>query len=104
VKVAAHDPQGIDQAKPHLDEVTFAASPYECAEGADAVVILTEWDAFRALDFERLGSVMRQRVLIDLRNVYRRGEVARHGFRYVGIGRGENSAMMSKLLLTAAAE
>jgi UDPglucose 6-dehydrogenase len=87
ISVAAHDPQGMDQARPHLKDVTFADNPYDCAEGADALVILTEWDAFRALDFERLGRLMKARVLIDLRNVYRRGEVSRHGFRYVSIGR-----------------
>jgi UDPglucose 6-dehydrogenase len=96
VKVAAHDPQGIEQARPHLHDVTFAVSPYECAEGADALVILTEWDAFRALDFERLGSVMKNRVLVDLRNVYRRGEVARHGFRYVSIGRPGEEALSAR--------
>jgi UDPglucose 6-dehydrogenase len=87
VKVTAHDPQGMDQARTLLKDVGFADNAYLCAEGADALVILTEWDAFRALDFDRLGRVMAGRVLIDLRNVYRRGEVARHGFRYVSIGR-----------------
>ena len=59
-------------------------------------MILTEWDAFRALDFERLGTVMKNRVLIDLRNVYRRGEVARHGFRYVSIGRPGEDAISAR--------
>src|SRR5690606_7951693 len=53
--VAAYDPQGIEQARPLLPGVEFADGPYTCADGADALVILTEWDAFRALDFERLG-------------------------------------------------
>ena len=96
VSVAAHDPQGMEQAREHLRNVTFADSPYDCAAGADALVILTEWDAFRALDFERLGATMRSRVLIDLRNVYRRGEVARHGFRYVSIGRPGEEAIAAR--------
>jgi UDPglucose 6-dehydrogenase len=96
VSVAAHDPQGMEQAREHLRNVAFADSPYECAAGADALVILTEWDAFRALDFERLGATMRSRVLIDLRNVYRRGEVARHGFRYVSIGRPGEEAIAAR--------
>jgi len=85
--VAAYDPQGVEQAKTQLQDVTFAEDPYACAAGADALVILTEWDAFRALDFERLGAAMRRSVLVDLRNIYRRGEVERYGFRYVSVGR-----------------
>jgi len=85
--VAAYDPQGIEQARSHLPGVEFADGPYTCAEGADALVILTEWDAFRALDFERLGGAMRKAVLVDLRNIYRRSEVERYGFRYASIGR-----------------
>jgi UDPglucose 6-dehydrogenase len=96
IKVAAHDPEGMEQARPLLKDVAFAASPYECAAGADALVILTEWDAFRALDFQRLGSVMNNRLLIDLRNVYRRGEVARHGFRYVSVGRPGEDAVAAR--------
>jgi UDPglucose 6-dehydrogenase len=104
VKVTAHDPQGIEQARPLLRDVGFSTSPYDCADGADALVILTEWDAFRALDFERLGSVMKNRVLIDLRNVYRRGEVARHGFRYVSVGRPGEDAQAGRAGAQAARE
>ncbi|SJZ84809.1 UDP-glucose dehydrogenase family protein [Consotaella salsifontis] len=87
-EVKAYDPEGIDQAKPLLDaSVAFASGPYDCAEGADAVVIVTEWDSFRALDLSRLKSVMRQPVLVDLRNIYREDEVARFGFTYTGVGR-----------------
>ncbi len=85
--VTAYDPQGAAQAKPLLPDVNFAEGPYECAADADALVILVEWDAFRALDFERLAKEMRRRVLVDLRNIYRRDDIRRHGFRYVSLGR-----------------
>ncbi|MCJ2035807.1 UDP binding domain-containing protein, partial [Methylobacterium sp. J-068] len=59
---------------------------YDCAQGADAVVIVTEWNAFRALDFARLRAAMTAPVMVDLRNVYKADEATRHGFRYAGIG------------------
>jgi len=90
-KIVAHDPVGMEAAKPLLDErVSYAESPYEAAEGADAIVLVTEWDQFRALDFGRLKAAMRVPVLVDLRNVYSREEVARHGFAYEGVGRADS--------------
>ena len=86
-KVRAYDPVGMEQAKPLLDKVTFCGGAYECAEGASALVIVTEWEQFRALDFARLKKVMAKPVLVDLRNVYRPEEVARHGFVYESVGR-----------------
>jgi len=68
--------------------VAFSEDAYACADGADAVVIVTEWDMFRALDLPRLRRAMRGNVLVDLRNVYRPDEVAPHGFAYTSIGRG----------------
>ncbi|WP_298964408.1 UDP-glucose/GDP-mannose dehydrogenase family protein [uncultured Methylobacterium sp.] len=88
-EVIAYDPEGIEQARPLLDKVTYAADAYACAEGAEALVIVTEWNAFRALDFARLGRSMAAKVLVDLRNVYRPEEVERHGFAYTSVGRGE---------------
>ncbi|HVZ50440.1 MAG TPA: UDP-glucose/GDP-mannose dehydrogenase family protein, partial [Pseudolabrys sp.] len=70
-KVRAYDPAGMEQAKGVVDDVTFCADAYHCAEGASALVIVTEWEQFRALDFERLKQVMERPVLVDLRNVYR---------------------------------
>jgi UDPglucose 6-dehydrogenase len=67
--------------------VTFCNDAYACAEGASALVIVTEWEQFRALDFKRLKETMTQPVLVDLRNVYRPDEIARHGFVYESIGR-----------------
>jgi UDPglucose 6-dehydrogenase len=77
----------MEQAKSMLGDVTYCADAYDCARGADALVLVTEWEAFRALDFGRLKSVMARPLVVDLRNVYGPDEMARHGFRYVGIGR-----------------
>jgi UDPglucose 6-dehydrogenase len=85
-KVRAHDPAGMDQARALLPDVTLCADPYECARGAEALVIVTEWDAFRALDFKRLAEMMASPSIVDLRNVYRPEDVRRRGFRYVGVG------------------
>lgn len=87
-KVRAYDPEGTEQARPLLEGVTFCRSPYEAAEGASAIAIVTEWDQFRALDLARLKDVMAEPVLVDLRNIYQAEEVTRHGFAYTSIGRG----------------
>jgi UDPglucose 6-dehydrogenase len=85
--VHAHDPQGMEQAKPLLAGATFCNGPYEAAEGADVLVIVTEWDAYRALDFDRLKQAMKSAVVVDLRNIYRPDEMAAKGFRYSSVGR-----------------
>ena len=84
--VRAFDPEA-HEARQLLPDVQFTASPYEAVEGADAVVIITEWDQFRALDLERVKTLMRTPTLIDLRNIYKTDAMARLGFRYVSIGR-----------------
>jgi UDPglucose 6-dehydrogenase len=84
-RVRAYDPVGMEQAKPALSGVEFCDGPYHCAEGADALVIVTEWEQFRALDFTRIKAAMKQPVLVDLRNVYRPEEM--EGFAYHSIGR-----------------
>jgi UDPglucose 6-dehydrogenase len=86
-KVRAYDPAGMEQAKPLLPNVTFCEDAYICADGASALVIVTEWEQFRALDFERLKCVMERPVLVDLRNIYRPEEAARAGFVYESVGR-----------------
>ena len=91
-RVRAHDPQGMEQARALLTDVAYFDDPYECAEGAEALVIVTEWEAFRALDLERLAEVMKSRVLIDLRNIYPVEEVSRYGFAHVGVGRAPEKA------------
>jgi len=87
--VRAYDPVGMEQARQVLSGIEFCDGPYVCAEGADALVIVTEWEQFRALDLDRLKDVMKQSVLVDLRNVYRAEEL--QGFAYHGIGRGRSS-------------
>jgi UDPglucose 6-dehydrogenase len=86
--VRAYDPAGMAQARDMLSGVMFCENEYHCAEGASALVIVTEWEQFRALDFTRLKQAMAQPVLVDLRNVYRPDEVTRHGFKYESVGRG----------------
>jgi UDPglucose 6-dehydrogenase len=86
-KVRVYDPVGMEQAKSVLSNVTYCDGAYDCAEGADALVIVTEWEQFRALDFERLKELMACPVVVDLRNIYRPEEMAEHGFLYAGVGR-----------------
>ena len=85
--VRAYDPVGMTHAGNEFPGVTFSDGPYECADGADALVIVTEWEQFRALDLARIKQSMKQPVLIDLRNVYRPAEMAQLGFIYDSIGR-----------------
>jgi UDPglucose 6-dehydrogenase len=88
VKVRAYDPEGMEEAKKVLPSgVDYGTGPYEIAAGADAIVIVTEWDAFRALDFAKLKTIMTQPVLVDLRNIYRPDEMAEIGFTYDSVGR-----------------
>ncbi len=86
-KVRVFDPVGMEQAKNMIGNATFCEDAYSCAEGASALVIVTEWEQFRALDFKRLKSAMVSPVLVDLRNIYRAEEIVRHGFVYESIGR-----------------
>ncbi|MDU3042535.1 UDP-glucose/GDP-mannose dehydrogenase family protein, partial [Bradyrhizobium sp.] len=86
-KVRAHDPVGIEQAKKELPEIAYYDDPYDCATGADAIVLVTEWVQYRAMDLDRLKEVMAHPVVVDLRNVYRPDEMAAHGFIYESVGR-----------------
>jgi UDPglucose 6-dehydrogenase len=85
--VQAYDPEG-HEAKKMLKDVDFKDGPYEAVEGADAVVIITEWDQFRALDLDRMKLLMNKPNVVDLRNIYRPQEMTSRGFNYIGIGRG----------------
>ena len=85
--VRAYDPVGMEQAKSLLPDIDYASSAYTCAEGADALVIITEWEQFRALDMGRLKDIMARPVVVDLRNVYRPDDMAKHGFVYQAVGR-----------------
>jgi len=85
--ISAFDPEGETEARRLLQDVDFASDPYAAAMGADAVVIITEWDQFRALDLDRLKADMAAPVLVDLRNIYRPDDVRRQGFEYTSVGR-----------------
>ncbi|BCA62062.1 UDP-glucose 6-dehydrogenase [Sphingomonas sp. HMP9] len=87
VTVRAHDPEGMGPAKAMMPDLVYCADAYDAAEGADAVVIVTEWDAYRALDLARLKRVMAGPVMVDLRNVYQRADVEQAGFAYTAVGR-----------------
>jgi len=87
-RIQAYDPED-HRARQLLRDVDFAANAYEAARGADALVILTEWDQFRALDIPLVKGLMRAPVVIDLRNIYEPAEMAAHGVRYVSVGRRE---------------
>ena len=87
-RVQAFDPEGTEQAKLVLPaSVVYCESPYAALEGADALTIVTEWDAFRALDLDRVKKALSAPIVVDLRNIYRPEEMARRGFTYVSIGR-----------------
>lgn len=86
-EVVAYDPEGMALAAPMMPAVTMCDSPYSAAQGADAIALVTEWDAFRALDLDRIKAAMRTPVMVDLRNVYDPAEMRAAGFTYASIGR-----------------
>ncbi len=86
-RIRAYDPEGMAAAKALMPEIDLADDAYEAAQGADAVVIVTEWDIFRALDLKRLASAMAAPVMVDLRNIYPIADAARAGFTYSSVGR-----------------
>jgi UDPglucose 6-dehydrogenase len=95
VHVRGYDPEGMEQAKALMPGVELCANPYEAAAGANAVVLVTEWDVLRALDLERLAKTMAEPALVDLRNVYPVEEVEAAGLKWYGVGkspRGGKSA------------
>jgi UDPglucose 6-dehydrogenase len=85
--VHAYDPEGMEMAKAVIGPITYGSDPYEIADGADAIVIVTEWDEFRALDLKRMKSLLKTPTIVDLRNIYPVAEVSKHGFRYFAIGK-----------------
>ena len=86
-RIRAYDPEGMAAARALLTDVDYARDPYDCARGAHALVIVTEWDLFRALDLGRLKAALAEPVVVDLRNIYRPEDMRRHGFAYTSIGR-----------------
>ena len=90
-KIQAFDPQGMQEAKKFLNNIKFSKGPYEAMEGADALVIITEWNAFRALDLQRVKGLLKSPILVDLRNIYNLVEMRKAGFVYFSVGRKEAS-------------
>jgi UDPglucose 6-dehydrogenase len=106
--VSAYDPEAMEKAKAALPNITYCTDPYQAAEGADAIVIVTEWEEFRQVDWKRLLSKVEQPLVIDGRNVFRPEEISWRGFRYISVGRpsvhsvqkdigGEGTRMESEL-------
>jgi len=91
--VRAHDPEAMDKAKADLPNIEYCQDPYEAAEGADAILIVTEWEQFRNLDWRRLKGIVEQPLILDGRNMFDPNEVARNGFRYVSVGRVSTSSV-----------
>ncbi len=85
--VRAFDPEGMAEARKLMPDITYCRDAYDCMTGADALVLITEWNEFRALDLARAKSLLRQPIVIDLRNVYNPAEMVEAGFRYSSIGR-----------------
>jgi UDPglucose 6-dehydrogenase len=85
-RVRCYDPEGMNEAKKHLD-VEMCPDAYAALEGADGVVILTEWNEFRALDLKTAKRLLKRPLMVDLRNIYRPDEMAKAGFAYFSIGR-----------------
>lgn len=87
-RIKAHDPKGMQEARKYLpDEVEYAKDAYDACENADAVVLMTEWNQYRALDLKKIRSIMNGQIFIDLRNVYEPERIKSEGFQYMGIGR-----------------
>jgi UDPglucose 6-dehydrogenase len=86
-RVQAFDPEGAHEARQLLDGVIFKENPYDAAEGADVLVIITEWDQFRALDLDRIKLLMNRPVMVDLRNIYNPEDMRARGFAYTSVGR-----------------
>jgi len=86
--IKAHDPKGIEEAKKLLPQsIEYVENSYEACKDADALIILTEWNQYRALDFDRIAEHMKQKIVVDLRNVYKPETLKEKGFTYMGIGR-----------------
>ena len=85
--VRAYDPESMIEAKSMLDDVVWCENAYDVMEGVDALSIVTEWNEFRALDFDRMKSLLKDPILVDLRNIYDADEMEKAGFKYSCIGR-----------------
>jgi UDPglucose 6-dehydrogenase len=95
--VRAFDPEGIAEAKKLMPDLIYCSDAYDTMEGADALVLLTEWNAFRALDLERVARLLGSPLIIDLRNIYQPAEVTAAGLAYVSLGRPAHPARRAGL-------
>ena len=86
-KIRAYDPVAMEEASHHLPEIEYAENEYDAISGADAMVIITEWNQFRALDMEKVKSLLNSPKVADLRNIYEPSDMREMGFEYVGVGR-----------------
>ena len=86
-QIFAFDPEGMAEAKPHFQDVTYCEDSYQALEGADALVIITEWNQFRKLNLSRVKELMKTPVIVDLRNIYEADDMKKQGFTYSSIGR-----------------
>ena len=85
--IRAFDPEGMSEARQLLDDVTWCGDAYQAMEEADAVVIITEWNEFRALDLSRTKALLKTPIMVDLRNIYEKDQLLEHGFQYHSVGR-----------------
>ncbi|WOR13968.1 UDP-glucose/GDP-mannose dehydrogenase family protein [Hyphomonas sp. FCG-A18] len=85
--IKAYDPESMEEASHMMEGINYAKNPYEALEGADAMVIITEWNQFRALDLDRVKDTLNGNVVVDLRNIYEASDMAKRGFAYTSIGR-----------------
>ena len=95
-KVKAFDPEGMEIAKTMISGIDYAEDAYDAAADADCLVLITEWNAFRSLDLERLKSVMAKPSMVDLRNVYRGADLEAAGFDYSSVGRPAAATMSER--------
>ena len=87
-EIHAYDPAAMEESRNYLTDIRYAGSPYDAMDGADALVIVTEWNEFRALDLKRVKSLLKRPLLVDLRNIYAKANPAEEGFDYYGVGKG----------------
>lgn len=95
-QIAAYDPAAMEEAKKHLEDVTWCDNAYDVAQNADVLAILTEWNEFRALDMDRIGASMNTKTIVDMRNIYKPDDMAEKGFNYTSIGRPDPKHDVSK--------
>jgi len=91
-KLRVYDPEALDETRRILPDVTFCEGVYDCAQDAEVLCIVTEWDEFKSLDFPRLKTIVNKPILLDLRNIYNQEDVEQHGFKYSCIGRYQTKA------------